>query len=120
MVLVALLSFVRLVHLLEYSSLYYSSIVLLSEYLNTNFIIYPTYIYYDASLSGKCNGVGIMIVYTIVLCHDDDIRVVFGNLSMVFRLLDIVIWGYMLRICRGGPLMVTAQYGYSSARVHSP
>ncbi len=59
--------------------------------MNTNFIIYPKYIDYDASLSGKCNGVGIMIVYTTALCHDDDIRVIFGNLSVVFRFLDIVI-----------------------------
>jgi hypothetical protein len=66
--------------------------------MSTNFIIHSNYIDYDASLSGKCNGVGIMIVHTIVLCHDDDIRVVFRNLSMVFRLLDIVIWGYILRI----------------------
>ncbi len=64
--------------------------------MNTKFIIYPNYIDYDASLSGKCNGVGIMIMYTISLCHDDDIRIIFGNLSVVFRLLDIVIWGYML------------------------
>ena len=91
MPLVALLSFVRLVLLLEYFSLYYSGIVLLSEYMNTNFIIYPSYIDYDASLSGKCNGVGIMIVYTTALCHDDDIRVIFGNLSVVCRFLDIVI-----------------------------
>ena len=88
--------------------------------MNTSFTIYPSCINYDASLSGKCNGVGIMIVHTMTLCHDDDIRVVFGNLSVMFRLLDIVIWGYMLRTCRGGPLMVTAQYGYSSARVYSP
>ncbi len=33
------------------------------------------------------------------------------DLSVVFRFLDIIILGYMLRICRGGPLMVTAQYG---------
>ncbi len=99
MALLALLSFVKLILLLDYSSLYHSGIVLLSEYMNTNFIIHPNYIDYHASLSGKCNGVGIMIVYMIALCHDDDIRLVFGNLSMVFRLLDIVIWGYMLRIC---------------------
>ncbi len=60
-----------------------------------------------------------MIVYTMTLCHYNDIRVVFGNLSMVFRLLDIIICGYMPRK-RGGPLMVTAQYGYSSERVYSP
>lgn len=120
MVLVALLSFVRLVLYLEYSSLYYSGIVLLSEYMYTNFIIYSSYIDYDANLSGKCNGVGIMIMYTIALYHDDDIRVVFGNLSVVFRLLDIIILDYMLRIRRGGPLMLTAQYGYSITRVYSP
>lgn len=91
MALVAFTSFVRLVLLLEYSFLYYCGIILLSEYMNTNFIICPSYIYYDASLSGRCNGVGIMIVFTMTLCHDDDIRVVFGNLSVVFRLLDIII-----------------------------
>ncbi len=87
--------------------------------MNTNFTICSSYIYYDASLSGRCNGVGIIIVFMITLCHDDDIRVVFGNLSVVFRLLDIIIWGYM-PWKRGGPLMVTAQYGYSSTRVYSP
>nr|CAD40118.3 OSJNBa0061C06.2 [Oryza sativa Japonica Group] len=63
----------------------------------------------DGCLFGRYNGVGIIIVFTMTLCHDDDIRVVFGNLSVVFRLLDIIIWGYMLRK-RGRPLMVTAQY----------
>ncbi len=120
MALVAFTSFVRLVLLLEYSFLYYSGIVLLFEYMNTNFTIYPTYTCYDASLSGRCIGVGIMIIYTMTLCHDDDdTRVVFGNLSVVFRLMDIIIWGYMLRK-RGGLLMVTSQYGYSSALVYSP
>ena len=52
---------------------------------------------------------GTMIVFRMTLCHDDDIRVVFGNLSVVFRLLDIIIWGYMMRK-RGGPLLVIAQY----------
>ena len=37
---------------------------------------------------------------------------------MVSRLRDIIIWGYMLWM-RGGPLMVTAQYGYSSAPVYN-
>ncbi len=85
--------------------MYYFGIVLFSEYMNISFIIHPSNIYYDASLSGRCNSVGIMIVYTMTLCHDDDIRVVFVNLSMVFRLLDIIILGYMLRKL-GGPLMV--------------
>ena len=98
---------VRLVLYLEYSSLYYFGFVLLSEYMNTSFITYPSYIYYGASLSRRCNGVGIMIVFTMTLCHDDDINVVFGNLSVVFKLLDTIILGYMLRK-QGGPLMVTA------------
>ncbi len=53
-----------------------------------------------------------MFAYAITLYHDDDIRVVSGSLDVVSRLRDIIIWGYMLRM-RGGPLMVTAQYGYS-------
>ncbi len=64
-------------------------------------------------------GAGIMFPYAITLCHDDDIRVVSGNLDVVSRLRDILIWGYILRM-RGGPLMVTAQYGYSSAPVYNP
>ncbi len=70
MALVAFPSFVRIVLYLEYSSLYYFGIVLLSEYMSTNFIIYPSYIHYDASLSGRCNDVGIMIVFTMTLYHD--------------------------------------------------
>ncbi len=59
-----------------------------------------------------------MFAYAITLCHDDDIRVVSGNLGVVSRLWDIIICGYILRM-RGGPLMVTAQYGYSSAPVYN-
>ncbi len=59
MALVAFPSFIRLVLYLEYSSLYYFGIVLLSEYMNTRFITYLSYIHYDASLSERCNGVGI-------------------------------------------------------------
>ncbi len=60
-----------------------------------------------------------MFAYAITLCHDDDIRVVSNNLDVVSRLRDIIIWGYMLRM-RGVPLMVIAQYGYSSVRVYNP
>ncbi len=60
-----------------------------------------------------------MFAYAITLCHDDDIRVVSSRLDVVSRLWDIIIWGYMLRM-KGGPLMVTAQYGYSSTCVYSP
>ncbi len=59
-----------------------------------------------------------MFAYAITLCHDDDIIVVSGSLDVVSRLRDIIIWGYILRM-GGGPLMVTAQYGYSSAPVYS-
>jgi len=111
-------SFVRLVLYLEYSSLYNSGIVILFNYMNTNFTLYLSYVDYTASLSGRCHGTGIMFAYAITLCHDDDIRVVSGSLGVVSRLLGIIIWGYMLRK-RGEPLMVTAQYGYSSTRVYS-
>ncbi len=81
----------------------------------------PTSCYtdYTANLYGRCIGTGIVFDYAITLCHDDDTRVVSGSLGMVSRLRDIIILGYMLQI-RRGPLMVTAQYEYSSARVYSP
>ncbi len=63
---------------------------------------------------------GIMFMLMIALSRDDDCRVVFSSLSVVLRLLNIIIWGYMLRDSRGGPLMVTAQYGYSSTLVYNP
>ena len=112
-------SFVSFVLLLEYSSLYIYGIEILSEYINANFTLCSCYTEYTASLSGRCFGAGIMFAYAITLCHDDDIRVVSGSLDVVFRLRDIIIWGYILRM-RGGPLMVTAQYGYSSAPVYNP
>ncbi len=120
MALVAFLfSFVSFVLLLEYSSKYIYGIEILSKYMNTYFTLYSCYTEYTANLSGRCFGVGIMFAYAITLCHDDDIRVVSGSLDVVSRLTDIIIWGYMLRM-RGGPLIVTTQYGYSSARVYSP
>ncbi len=120
MALVALLSsFVSFALYLEYSSLYISGIEILSEYMNANFTLCSYYIDYTASLSERCIGTCIMFAYAVTLCHDDDIRVVSGSLGMVSRLLGIIIWGYMLRM-RGGPLMVTTQYGNSFARVYSP
>ncbi len=120
MALVAFLfSFVIFILLLEYSSLYNYGIEILSEYMNANFTFCSCYTKYTASFSGRCIGTGIVFAYAITLCHDDDIRVVSSSLDMVSRLWDIVIWGYMLRM-RGGPLMVTTQYRYSSARVYSP
>ncbi len=117
---VSLLStFVRFVLYLEYSSLYKSGIELLSEYMNANFILCSCYTDYTASLSGTCIGTYIVFAYAITLSHDDDIRVVSGSLGVVSRLWGIIIWGYILRM-RGGPLMMTVQYEYSSARVYSP
>ncbi len=112
-------SFVSFVLYLEYSSLYIYGIEILSKYTNANFTLCSCYTDYTAILSGRCFGAGIMFAYAITLCRDDDIRVVYGSLDVVSRLQDIIIWGYMLRM-RGGPLMVTAQYGYSSARVYNP
>ncbi len=87
--------------------------------MNASFTLYLSYIDYTASLSGGCNGTGILFACAITLCHDDDIRVVSGSLGEVSKILGIIILGYMLRK-RGGLLMVTAQYGYSFARVFSP
>ena len=120
MALVAFLSsFVSFVLLLEYSSKYIYGIGILSKYMSTYFTLCSCYTEYTASLSGRCFGAGIMFAYAITLCHDDDIRVVSGSLGVVSRLQDIIIWGYMLRM-RGGPLMVIAQYGYSSAPIYNP
>ncbi len=114
-----LLSFVSFVLLLEYSSKYIYGIEILSEYMSTYFTLCFCYTEYMASLSGRCFGAGIMFACAITLCHDDDIRVVFGSLDVVSRLRDIIIWGYILRM-RGGPLMVIAQYGYSSLPIYNP
>jgi hypothetical protein len=119
MALVAFLSsFVSFVLCLEYSSLYISGIEILFEYMNANFTLCSCYTDYTASLSGRCIGTGIVFAYAITLCHDDDIIEVSGSLGVVSRLRDIIIWGNMQRM-RARPLMVTAQYGYSSARVYS-
>ena len=120
MALVAFLfSFVSFVLLLEYSSIDIYGLEILSKYMNAYFILCSCYTEYTASLSGRCFGAGIMFAYAITLCHDDDIRVVSSSLDMVSRLRDIIIWGYILRM-RGGLLMVTAQYGYSSTPICNP
>ncbi len=86
-----LFSFVSIVLLLEYSSLYIYGIETLSEYMNANFTLCSCYTEYTASLFGRCFGAGIMFAYVITLCHDDDIRVVYGSLDVVSRLRDIII-----------------------------
>ncbi len=120
MALVALPSFVRLIQLLEYSSKYIYGTLLHSDFLSTDFLIYYSRYNCLASLPGRCTGVGIIFTYMIVLCHDDDFRVVFGSIREVLRLLNIIIRCYMPRESRGGSLMVTAQYGYFSTLVYNP
>ncbi len=94
MALVALFfSFVSFELLLEYSSLYIYGIEILSKYINANFTLCSCYTDYTASLSGRCIGTGIVFVYAITLCHDNDIRVVSGSLGVVSRLWCIIILG---------------------------
>ncbi len=50
---------------------------------------------------------GLMSKYSVTLCRELGCRVVFNNVSVVLRLLDIINRGYMLRDSRGGPPMVT-------------
>jgi hypothetical protein len=83
-------------------------------------MIYLSYYNCVASLSTICIGVGIMIILMISLSRDDDCRVLFSNLSVVLRLLNGIIWDYMLQDSRGGPLMVTSHYEYSSTLVYNP
>ena len=72
------------------------------------------------SLPERCNGVGLVSDLSVALYHLQRCRVVFINVSMVLRLVNIIIWAYMLRDSRGGPLMVIAQYEYSSMLVYIP
>ena len=120
MALVSSLSFVRLTQLMEYASLFSFGILLHSYYLGTDFTLHLSRYNCVASLPEICNGVGIMTMQMIALCHGSGYRVVFDNLSMVLRLLNIIILGYMLRDNKGWPLMVTAQYEYSSMLVYNP
>ncbi len=120
MTLVAFLfSFLSFVLLFEYSSKYIYGIEILFEYISTYFTLCSCYTEYTASLSRRCFGAGIVFAYAVTLCHDNDIRVVSGSLDVAYTLRDIIIWGYILRM-RGGPLMVIAQYEYSSAPVYNP
>lgn len=54
----------------------------------------------------------------IALYYSSGYRVIFDNVSMMPRLLNIINWAYMLRDSRGGPLIVTTQYEYSSTLVY--
>ncbi len=101
----------------EYSSLYIFG-TLLS--LSTGLTLFLHYINCVGSLPERCYGAGLMSDLSVALCRLHGYRVVFDNISMVLRLLNIISWAYMLRDSRGGLLMVTAQYGYSSMLVYIP
>jgi hypothetical protein len=121
MALVAFLSsFVRLIELIEYSSLYIFGILFHLYYLSAGFILYLYQYSCVASLPERCNGVGLVSDYSVDLCHLGGYIVVFNNVDVVSKLLSITIWAYMLRDSRGGPLMVTTQYMYSSMLVYIP
>ncbi len=96
---------------MNYSSLYIFG-TLLS--LSIGLTLYLHYVNCVGSLTERCNGAGLRSDLSVTLCQACGYRVVFSNVSMVLRLLSIINWAYMLRDNRGGPLMVTAQYGYSS------
>jgi hypothetical protein len=120
MALIAFLSsFVKLTELIEYSSLYKFGILFHSYYLSADFTLYLNQYSHVSSFPDRCIGVGLVSDYSVALCRLQGCRVVFSNVSVVLRLLDTNNWGYILRM-RGGPLMVTAQYRYSSAPVYNP
>ena len=102
---------------MKYSSSYsFGPLLHLYNYSSTNFSLYLSRNNYVASLLEICNGISLVFNYLIVLCHLQRCRVVFSNVSMVFRLLDTIKWCYMLRIYKGRPLIVTAQYLYRAKR----
>jgi hypothetical protein len=72
------------------------------------------------SLPDRCSGVGLMFMQMIALCYSRGYRVIFDNVRMVLRLLNIINWAYMLRDNRGGPLMAATQYVHSSMLVYIP
>ncbi len=91
MTLVASLSFVRIYSLMKYSSYYsFSPLLYLYNYLSIDFSSYLSHNNYVASFLEICNGIGLMFIYMIALCHLQRYRVVFSNVSAVLRLLDII------------------------------
>jgi hypothetical protein len=104
---------------MKLSSLYSLGPLLhLHNYLSTNSSLGLSCINYMASLPEICNGIGLVFIRMIALCHLQRCRVIFSNVSAMLRLLNIIKWCYMPRNCRDRPLMVTAQYGYSSTCVY--
>jgi hypothetical protein len=86
---------------MKYSSLYIFGILLS---LSTSLTLYLHYVNCVGSLPERCNGAGLMSDLSVALCRVHGYRVVFSNVSMVLRLLNIINWAYMLCDSRGGPL----------------
>lgn len=49
------------------------------------------------SLPERCNGVGLMSNSSVTLCHLQRCRVVFINVSMMLRIVNIINWAYILQ-----------------------
>jgi hypothetical protein len=75
--------------LMKYSSLYifgtlFTMSIVLTLYLcRTNCV---------GSLPERCNGAGLMTDLSVALCHVHRCRVVFSNVSMVLRLLNLYLY----------------------------
>ncbi len=111
------LSFVILSELMKYSYLcIYGTLFSLSTIQN----LYLCHTNCVGSLPERCYGAGLMSNLSVALCCVHGCRVAFSNVSAMLRLLNIINWAYMMWDSRGGPLMVTAQYGYSSTLVYIP
>ncbi len=91
---VPLLSFVRLKGLMKYSYLFSFGILFHSYYPSNDFLLYLSRYNCVASLPEICIGVGLMFMRMIALYLSRGYRVVFNNVSVVLRLLNIIIWGY--------------------------
>ncbi len=90
MALVAFLySFVRLSELMEYYSLYTLGTLV---YLSIGFTLYMYRYSCVTRLPERC--VGLMFDYSVALCHLGGYRVLFNNVDVVSRLLNIIIWAY--------------------------
>ena len=93
MTLVTLLSLVRFNLVMKYSSLYsFGPLLHLYNYLSTYFSSYLSRNNYVASLLEICNGIGLIFIYIISLCHLQRCRVIFSNVIVVLRLLDNIKW----------------------------
>ncbi len=84
------ISFVKLIELIEYSSLYKFSILFHSYYLSADFTLYLNQYSCVTSFPDRCIGVSLVSDYSVALCRLQGCRVVFSNVSAVLRLLDTI------------------------------